>query len=456
MKPGKLYGVAAVLIVLAAMTALLSGCSSVDMLMSGSPTEDVLGALQEDLFGCGEQYYNTLEMALPRHSGYAMVEDKYAYDSLTEQDQREAYRMIEENVWQVTSEAGGAYGRYALRRIDLPDSLTSGEILMVKEAVLADHPEVFWVNNNYSLGYNFHDGNYMSLYTNYSYGELTQRIGALEDNVALALREIPGGLNEYDRELIIHDIIVRDVQYDVEAAEQEGESLVEPSSSYGALVNKMALCSGYSHAAKLLLNRVGISCTTIKGMSMGTAHMWNLVNIDDNWYHLDVTWNDPITYSEEPLRYYDYFNLNDENIGFDHEFAEHYNTLTEEMIANQDETEGYFFNFTLPECTSMKHNYYELNAVPVETLSDESAEMIERLITAMSQTKETSMLINFPKGMDYKVVEAWLDDALYNGIRNANRKAAAGIKGCTRINRSADDPSWCNVYSITLDYGQLQ
>ena len=36
-------------------------------------------------------------------------------------------------------------------------------------------------------------------------------------------------------------------------------------------------------------------------------HIWNVVNINNNWYHIDLTWDDPVTSSKKNIITYDYF-----------------------------------------------------------------------------------------------------------------------------------------------------
>jgi len=47
------------------------------------------------------------------------------------------------------------------------------------------------------------------------------------------------------------------------------------------------------------------------------GHAWNLVKVDDEWYHLDTTWNDPVPDRGNGIRY-DYFLLNDTDMRVDH------------------------------------------------------------------------------------------------------------------------------------------
>lgn len=450
---GILTVVTALLLAVLIAAAGIAGCSAVNVLNDGGSAGEVIDAIEADAFGEKEQVYTQLSVSLPRHSGYALTEDKTAYATLKTDEERAAYEAIETSVFRVTEEPGGSSGRYALQRIILPD-LTSGEILKVKEAVLADHPEVFWVESSYYLGYNFHDGNYMVLGTNWHPTQIEQGIDALETAVAQFLREIPSGLNEYDRELLIHDLLVRDIVYDEEAAANGvfGDS----STSYGALVEKKALCSGYALAAKLLLNRVGISCMTVKGVSNGEAHMWNIVSIDRRWYHLDVTWDDPMLYTSGDYTSYEYFNLTDDNILCDHTIADNYSMLTDEFIAQmtqEESSEGYFFNFDLPRCVSSAANFYELNSVPVDTLNEDGTQIIAGCMAVLAASEGDTIYLSFPVNMDKTVVEAWLDSSLVEAMGRSNRVSGGRkIASCTRSTKSRSGSPWNCVYTIRLVY----
>lgn len=60
------------------------------------------------------------------------------------------------------------------------------------------------------------------------------------------------------------------------------------------------MCEGYARAMKVLCDKAGIPCVLVSGTaynssnSAGEAHMWNSIQLDDNWYAVDVTWNDPM------------------------------------------------------------------------------------------------------------------------------------------------------------------
>ncbi len=59
--------------------------------------------------------------------------------------------------------------------------------------------------------------------------------------------------------------------------------------AYGALVRGEATSEGFSMAAKLVCDRLGIECLVVHGRRNGTDYNWNIVQIDDEYYHIDMS-----------------------------------------------------------------------------------------------------------------------------------------------------------------------
>ena len=68
---------------------------------------------------------------------------------------------------------------------------------------------------------------------------------------------------------------------------------IAPFTAYGALINKVAVCQGYSAAFNILAKKSGIKSIAISGTppKSNTNHMWNMVCIDDVIYFVDTTWD---------------------------------------------------------------------------------------------------------------------------------------------------------------------
>ena len=57
----------------------------------------------------------------------------------------------------------------------------------------------------------------------------------------------------------------------------------------GEAVKTETVCAGYARAVYMLCQERGIPCICVKGTLNGGNHLWNLVYVDGQWLHLDVT-----------------------------------------------------------------------------------------------------------------------------------------------------------------------
>lgn len=118
---------------------------------------------------------------------------------------------------------------------------------------------------------------------------------------------VPKGGTVFEKEIAVHDYIAGKVAYD---PEQQEESF----GVYGALVKGRAVCSGYAEAFKMLMNMLGAECLLVTGEAGGIGHAWNLVNLNGEWYHVDVTWDD----ADEARLTHRYMNVSDDVLSYDH------------------------------------------------------------------------------------------------------------------------------------------
>ncbi len=67
-----------------------------------------------------------------------------------------------------------------------------------------------------------------------------------------------------------------------------------PHISYGPLIENKGICSGISHAFKRIMNYMDVECCVINGKIRQIFlidHAWNLIKIDGQYYHIDVTYD---------------------------------------------------------------------------------------------------------------------------------------------------------------------
>lgn len=245
----------------------------------------------------------------------AAAESRHYYNRLDDAEQK-AYRSMLEGVNAHESRAA------------LP-MLTEAQISKVFQALCYDNPQIICLQNQFGWGKNG-----SKTFIEFHYTDAVQscadKTRAMEAAVSEAMSRLHSGMDDFEKELALHDWLAERCEY--------SEGGASPYTAYGALVGGSAVCEGYSKAMLLLLNRAGISgfLATGQAMTNGVAggHMWNIVTLGGENYHLDVTWNVPK--GEERLIQHAYFNLTDEQISADH----------------------FDFDAAQSGCASVKENYY--------------------------------------------------------------------------------------------------
>lgn len=85
-----------------------------------------------------------------------------------------------------------------------------------------------------------------------------------------------------DKIKAFHDYIINNTKYD--------EAHSESNSAYTLITTGTSICNGYSEIMSIYLYMIGVKNYRIASEN----HIWNLANVDNTWYHIDTTWDDPI------------------------------------------------------------------------------------------------------------------------------------------------------------------
>ena len=96
--------------------------------------------------------------------------------------------------------------------------------------------------------------------------------------------------NSYEQNIRnIHDYIINSTKYDSERSEK-GIVNYRSDIAYGPLFEGYAICGGYSDLMELFLEKMGMRSYKVSSEN----HVWNVVEIGGQWYHIDLTWDDPV------------------------------------------------------------------------------------------------------------------------------------------------------------------
>ena len=142
---------------------------------------------------------------------------------------------------------------------------------------------------------------------------------AMSDYVQKTAKSVINELNlsQYSKEQqvkLIHDWIVTHVQYD--------QGLTRYT-AYEALTEGLAVCQGYAMLGYMFYSEAGFDVRIVEGTAKGQEHAWNMILLNDTWYQLDLTWDDPIGQGEDEVSYR-YYLVSDEELAKDHVWKGNY------------------------------------------------------------------------------------------------------------------------------------
>lgn len=141
-----------------------------------------------------------------------------------------------------------------------------------------------------SIGPGENDNYFLNSFKNED--EVKNAIEYLE-NIKEQMIEQTANDNIYTKIAKVHNWLIYFISY------EESETSKDEHTIYGALRNGKAVCEGYARAFKYLMDGLNVPCVLVSGTALNSqgeteTHAWNYVQINNNWYAVDVTWDDPV------------------------------------------------------------------------------------------------------------------------------------------------------------------
>lgn len=308
---------------------------------------------------------------------------KYGYNTLTDK-QKQIYKAIYEGV------------KSHVSTIDVRD--LNANLTDIDKAFYTmdyENPQFFWLSSGYSYT---HSGGKV-YYITPKYSRSATEAAKILPKLEAAADEIAKGALEQETlfECIkyIHDAIVNGTTYKTTG----GEYIRDAD---GPLLNGVALCEGYSKAFAYICQSIGIEVICVSGEANGGSHMWNLIKLDGNWYHMDVTFDDPT--GTTPMCEYTYFGLTTAAI-----------TESHTISGNP---------YTVPNCTATKYNYYKASGISVYSNADTA------YIALLTQATK-----NYKNGEMYTAITCTDDcvNTLFNLLKSKGSAVYTDLKsyGCS-------------------------
>ncbi len=138
----------------------------------------------------------------------------------------------------------------------------------------------------------------------YTKSEVKSMLKEYDAAVNAVLQGISASWTDMEKMLYLNDYFARNCAYDTIVYTNPDAASDLIFSAYGVLVNKSAVCQGYALAYYELAEQLGIPCQLVTSNSIN--HAWNMVKINNKYYQVDVTWDDP-TYDTAGWAWHEYF-----------------------------------------------------------------------------------------------------------------------------------------------------
>lgn len=170
----------------------------------------------------------------------------------------------------------------------------SAELNKIAIYVCLDNPFLTITNQYYESENGYGNQNVIEQTLNISYlpfsfpdANYYEKMTEVVDEANKIILGMPQFDNEYDKAKYLHDYIVGSVRYTYDYSDTDADT------AYGALINHTARCEGYTDAYAILLKLAGIDSAKViyfgSDINESAGHIWNMISLDGNWYHVDTT-----------------------------------------------------------------------------------------------------------------------------------------------------------------------
>lgn len=133
-----------------------------------------------------------------------------------------------------------------------------------------------------------------------------EQIQAINEKIEqIKINQIKNTTDQKEIIKIVHDYIINTSKYDIDRSDKNIKTY-SSTTAYGPLIEGYGLCGGYTDAMALFLDEYNIPNFKV----ISENHIWNAVYINNNWLHLDLTWDDPVSKDGRNTLDYTFFLIN--------------------------------------------------------------------------------------------------------------------------------------------------
>ena len=290
--------------------------------------------------------------------------------------------------------------------------------------IMNSHPELFYVGFEYSYtcDYNGFISTVSPTYT-MANDEIKKNKAEYSFELQKIVSQINPSLSDLEKIIFVHDYLCANFSYD------KTESVFD---AYTFFVNKTGVCQSYTLAFIAIMNELNINVGYAASDSMN--HIWNVVESDGDWYHVDVTWDD--TYKQTVCGQVKHSNLLLSDYGIE-------STGHENWVSN--------INYS---CSNSTYDTYFWNEIklPFVWIADESFCIVDGACYSVDLVSSSLKFL----GIDTE----WM----YSGLATYDGNILCGYKNAVKVYNLAGEflynlyvsDSICYIYGLNVSDGFLK
>lgn len=366
----------------AALFSITAGCSRVEE----SPVSDGDPSLPEGSLSANEDIH--------------FDNNRYIYSLLSPKEQ-EYYDIIRD--------AAMDFRDYAV----FPEAVDPDTLRKVYISVYYQEEDIFWLSSMFYRP--AADSDSLMLTYRFDREECEPLINAVEEKTREILDSIDVNSSDYEKLKAFHDYLVLNCSF--------SKDTKYANTIYGSLCDGFAQCEGYAFAFDYLCSKAGIDCFTVSGTnSDGDAHAWNMVRLEDMWYNVDCTWDDPILspHDEDFIRYYYFLTADSDIIG----------------VTHFPDSNNYY---AYPICTSTE-NYYKREGYFADS-AEEGVNLLGKAAADALQMGRKDAAVRFSDERAYKsaVSRLWDSGEIKQVLQFANNNSDFKVNSDKHVRYLNDD-----------------
>ena len=163
----------------------------------------------------------------------------------------------------------------------------------LRTELIGTHAELSLIlDQTYCFQFGVADDVIMALFPIYAYSrdEAEKRLKDFYSEADKYLSLVDDSMDEFTKAVVLHDAIVLDAEYVITKRYEDGVEVF--SNNYHQMMEKWGRCETYTEVYAYLLAQVGIRSEIVNSGEMN--HEWLKVRLDGTYYHVDLTFDDPI------------------------------------------------------------------------------------------------------------------------------------------------------------------